>query len=159
MQLIYQYFSFESVHDEAILKTWWVVKKLIFFFFFFFWTALYWSKCIQMVSLYIVLSIYTNNEILCIIWKFDRSSRGVLGRIYALSIEVLSARGQGIRTMTNIVSKHNKIRKFLLSERKSKKYFLLKKSRLHHALFGNTYSANENKCLEILAVYNTTNNS
>ena len=42
-----------------------------------------------MVSLYIWLSIYTNNEILCIIWKFDFSSRGVLGRIYALSIEVL----------------------------------------------------------------------
>ena len=43
-----------------------------------------------MVSLYIWLSIYTNNEILCIIWKFDLSSRGVLGRIYALSIEVLT---------------------------------------------------------------------
>ena len=42
-----------------------------------------------MVSLYIWLSIYTNNEILCIIWKFDLSSHGVLGRIYALSIEVL----------------------------------------------------------------------
>ena len=43
-----------------------------------------------MVSLYIWLSIYTNNEILCIIRKFDLSSRGVLGRIYALSIEVLT---------------------------------------------------------------------
>ena len=42
-----------------------------------------------MVSLYIWLSIYTNKEILRIIWKFDLSSRGVLGRIYALSIEVL----------------------------------------------------------------------
>ena len=42
-----------------------------------------------MVSLYIWLSIYTNNEILYIIWKFDLSSWGVLGRIYALSIEVL----------------------------------------------------------------------
>ena len=47
------------------------------------------SKCILMVSLYIWLSIYTNNEILCIIWKFDLSSRGVLGKIYALSIEVI----------------------------------------------------------------------
>ena len=44
-----------------------------------------------MVSLYIWLSIYTNNEILCIIWKFDLSSQGVLGRIYALSIEVLDS--------------------------------------------------------------------
>ena len=43
-----------------------------------------------MVSLYIWLSIYTNNEIICIIWKFDLRSRGVLGRIYALSIEVLN---------------------------------------------------------------------
>ena len=43
-----------------------------------------------MVSVHIWLSIYTNNAILCIIWNFDLSSRGVLGRIYALSIEVLS---------------------------------------------------------------------
>ena len=42
-----------------------------------------------MVSLYIWLSIYTYNETLRIIWKFDFSSRGGLGRIYALSIEVL----------------------------------------------------------------------
>ena len=42
-----------------------------------------------MVRLYIWLLIYTNNEILCIIWKFDLSSWGVLGRIYALSIKVL----------------------------------------------------------------------
>ena len=42
-----------------------------------------------MESLYIWLSIYTNNEIICIIWKFDLRSRGFLGRIYALSIEVL----------------------------------------------------------------------
>ena len=42
-----------------------------------------------MISVYIWLSIYTNNAILCIIWKFDLSSRVVLGRIYALSIEVL----------------------------------------------------------------------
>ena len=42
-----------------------------------------------MVSLYIWLSLYTNNKTLRIIWKFDLSSRGVLGRIYALSIEVL----------------------------------------------------------------------
>ena len=31
----------------------------------------------------------TNNEILFIIWKFDFSSRGVLGRNYTLSIKVL----------------------------------------------------------------------
>ena len=52
-------------------------------------TAINWSKCILMVSVHIWRSIYTNNAILCIIWKFDLSSRGVLGRIYALSIEVL----------------------------------------------------------------------
>ena len=85
MLLTYQYFSFESVHCEAMLKMRWVVKKWNFSF----WSAINWSKCILMVSLYIWLSIYTNNEILCIIWKFDLSSRGVLGRIYALSIEVL----------------------------------------------------------------------
>ena len=44
-----------------------------------------------MVRLYIWLLIYTNNEILCIIWKFDLSSWGILGRIYALSIEVLAS--------------------------------------------------------------------
>ena len=81
----YQYFSFESVHGEAMLKMGWVVKKWIFSF----WKAINWSKCILMVSVYIWLSIYTNNAILCIIWKFDLSSWGVLGRIYALSIEVL----------------------------------------------------------------------
>ena len=81
----YHYFSFESVHGEAMLKMRWVVKKWIFSF----WKAINWSKCILMVSIYIWLSIYTNNAILCIIWKFDLSSRGVLGRIYALSIEVL----------------------------------------------------------------------
>ena len=81
----YQYFSFESVHGEAMLKMRWVVKKWIFSF----WKAINWSKCILMISVYIWLSIYTNNAILCIIWKFDLSSRGVLGRIYALSIEVL----------------------------------------------------------------------
>ena len=42
-----------------------------------------------MVSLYIWLSIYTNYETLRILWKFNLSSRGVLGRIYVLSIEVL----------------------------------------------------------------------
>ena len=42
-----------------------------------------------MVTWYIWLSIYTNNETLCIIWNLDLSSRGFLGRIYALSIEVL----------------------------------------------------------------------
>ena len=46
-------------------------------------------KCILMVSLYICLSIFTNKETLRIIWKFDLSPRAVLGRIYALSIEVL----------------------------------------------------------------------
>ena len=81
----YQYFSFKSVHGEATLKMGWVVKKWMFSF----WKAINWSKCILMVSVYIWLSIYTNNAILCIIWKFDLSSRGVLGRIYALSIEVL----------------------------------------------------------------------
>ena len=65
----------------------WVVKKYNFFFL----TALNLSECILMVSLYIWLSIYTNNETLRIIWKFDLSSRGGLGRIYALSIEVLSS--------------------------------------------------------------------
>ena len=30
--------------------------------------------------------IYTNNESLRIIWKFNLNSRGVLGRIYAFSI-------------------------------------------------------------------------
>ena len=81
----HQYFSFESVHGEAMLKMGWEVKKWIFSF----WTAINWSKCILMVSVHIWLSIYTNNAILCIIWKFDLSSRDVLGRIYALSIEVL----------------------------------------------------------------------
>ena len=85
MLLTYQYFSFESVHGEAMLKMGWVVKKWNFSFL----TAINWSKCILMVSVYIWLSIYTNKTILCIIWKFDLSSRGVLGRIYALSIEVL----------------------------------------------------------------------
>ena len=85
MLLTYQYFLFESVHGEAMLKMGWVVKKWNFSFR----TATNWSKCILMVSLYTWLWIYTNNEILCIIWKFDFSSRGVLGRIYALSIEVL----------------------------------------------------------------------
>ena len=85
MLLTYQYFSFESVHGEAMLKMGWVVKKWNFSF----WTAINWSKCILMVSVHIWLSIYTNNAILCIIWNFDLSSRGVLGRIYALSIEVL----------------------------------------------------------------------
>ena len=31
MLLTYQYFSFESVHGEAMLKMGWVVKKWIFF--------------------------------------------------------------------------------------------------------------------------------
>ena len=69
-----------------MLKTRWVVKKCNVSF----WTALNWSKCIRMVTWYIWLSIYTNNETLCIIWNFYLSSRGVLGRIYALNIEVLS---------------------------------------------------------------------
>ena len=73
MLLTYQYFSFESVHGEAMLKMGWLVKKWIFSF----WTAINRSKCILMVSLYIWLSIYTNNEILCIIWTFDLSSRVV----------------------------------------------------------------------------------
>ena len=41
-----------------------------------------------MVSFYIWLSIFTNNETLLVILKFDLTSRRV-GRIYALSIEVL----------------------------------------------------------------------
>ena len=69
-----------------MLKIGWVVQKWIFSFC----TAMNSSKCILMVSLYTLLSIYTNNEILCIIWIFDLSSRGVLGKIYALSIEVLT---------------------------------------------------------------------
>ena len=83
--LTYQYFSFESVYGEAMLKMGLMVKKYNFFIL----TALNWSKCILMVSLYIWLPICTNNETLRIIWKFDLSPRGVLGRIYALSIEVL----------------------------------------------------------------------
>ena len=58
-----------------------VLKKYIFFLFFL--TALNWSKCILMVSLNIWLSAYTNKETLRIIWNFDLSSWGVLGRIYA----------------------------------------------------------------------------
>ena len=83
--LTYQYFSFESVYGEAMLKMGLMVKKYNFFIL----TALNWSKCILMVSIYIWLPICTNNETLRIIWKFDLSPRGVLGRIYALSIEVL----------------------------------------------------------------------
>ena len=41
-----------------MLKMGWMVKKNNFSFL----TALNWSKCILMVSLYIWLSIYTNNE-------------------------------------------------------------------------------------------------
>ena len=85
--LTYQYFSFESVHGEAMLKMGLMVKKYNFSIL----TALNWSKCILMVSFYIWLSICTNNETLRITWKFDLSSRGVLGRIYALSIEVLTS--------------------------------------------------------------------
>ena len=54
--LTYQYFLFENVHGEAMLKTGWVVKKCNVSF----WTALNWSKCIQMVTWYIWLSISTN---------------------------------------------------------------------------------------------------
>ena len=86
MLLAYQYFSLESVHGETMLKMGWMVKKYNVSFL----KTLNWSKCILMLSLYIWLSIYTNNETLRIIWKFDLSPRGVLGRIYALSIEVLS---------------------------------------------------------------------
>ena len=80
----YQYFSFETVHGEAMLKTGWVEKKWNF-------SLLNGIKLVKMlmVSLYIWISIFTNNETLCIIWNFDLSLRGVLGRIYALSIEVL----------------------------------------------------------------------
>ena len=83
---MYQYFSFESVHGEAILKMGWMVKKYIFLFFL---TALNWSKCILMVSLYIWLWIHSNNKTLRIVCKCDLIPRGELGRIYALSIEVL----------------------------------------------------------------------
>ena len=105
-------FSFESLHGEAMLKMGWVVKKWIFSF----WMALNWSKCILMESLYIWLSIYTNNEIICIIWKFDLRSRGVLGRIYALSIEVLSKRGRCLfptfYLMTNSIFEYFKLPHF-----------------------------------------------
>ena len=47
--LIIEYFSFESVHGEAMLKMGRMVKKYNFSFL----TALNWSKCILMVSLYI----------------------------------------------------------------------------------------------------------
>ena len=53
-------FSFESVHGETRLKMGWVVKKYNLSFS----TALSWSKCILTVSLYICLSIYTNNKTL-----------------------------------------------------------------------------------------------
>ena len=56
----YQYFTFESVHGEAMLRMGWMVKKYNFFFL----TALNWSKCILMVSFTIWLSIYTNYETL-----------------------------------------------------------------------------------------------
>ena len=56
---------------------------------FFLLNGIKWSKCILMESLYIWLSIFINNETLRIIWKFDLSLRGVLGRIYALIMEVL----------------------------------------------------------------------
>ena len=59
----YQYFSFDSVHGEAMLKMGWVVRKWMFSF----WKVINWSKCTLMVSVYIWLSIYTNNAILCII--------------------------------------------------------------------------------------------
>ena len=72
------------MHGETRLKMGWVLKKYNFSFS----TALNWSNCILMVSLYIWLLIYTNNETLT--WKFDLSSWEILGRIYALSIEVLS---------------------------------------------------------------------
>ena len=49
--MIYQYFSFESVHDEARLKMGWMVKKYNFSFL----MALNWSKCILMVSLYMYI--------------------------------------------------------------------------------------------------------
>ena len=83
--LTYQYFSFESLRGEVMPKMGWMVKKYNFSFL----TAVKWSNCILMVSLYIWLLIYTNTETLRIIWKFDLSPRGVLGGIYALSIEVL----------------------------------------------------------------------
>ena len=83
-----------------MLKMGWVIKKWNFSF----WTVINWSKCILVVSLYIWLSIYTNNEILCIIWKIDLSSRGVLGRIYASSIEVLALVKS---TYTNWVQGHD----------------------------------------------------
>ena len=63
-----QYFSFESVHCEAILKMGWVVKK---------WNSSFLdgNKLVKMqsdgkliLSIYTnMLSIYTNNKILCII--------------------------------------------------------------------------------------------
>ena len=59
----YQYFLFESVHDEARLKMGCMVTKYKFSFL----TALTWSKSILMVNLYIWLSIYTNNETLRIV--------------------------------------------------------------------------------------------
>ena len=98
--LTYQYFSFESVHGEAMLKMGLMVKKYNFSIL----TALNWSKCILMVSFYIWLSICTNNETLRIIWKFDLSSRGVLGRIYALSIEVLTQKLKFMSLQTVIPS-------------------------------------------------------
>ena len=82
--LTYQYVSFETWRGNAENVVGGKEMK------FSFWTALNWIKCILMVSLYIWLSMYTKHVILCIIWKFDLSSRGVLGRIYALSIEVLA---------------------------------------------------------------------
>ena len=54
-----------------------------------------------MVSICIWLSIYTNNEILRIIRKFDLSSREVLLRINALNVEVLSPGEVPLPTRTN----------------------------------------------------------
>ena len=55
--------------------------------------AVKWSNYILMVNLTVWLLTYTNNETLHIIWKFDLSPWGVLGRIYTLSIEVLNEQG------------------------------------------------------------------
>ena len=104
----YQYFSFESVQGEAILKMGWMVKKYSFCFS----TASYCSKSNLMVGLYIWLSIYTNTETFHIIWKFNLSPWGVLGRIYVLSIEVLYAWAQSGKILASALVFHNYIDPF-----------------------------------------------
>ena len=64
--------SFGSVHGETRLKIWWVVKKSVFSF----------TQGVECIN-------FNQNTFFRIIWKFNLSSREVLGRIYTLIIEIL----------------------------------------------------------------------